>query len=163
MSKTYISTELLRRVVTRAHSFCEYCLIHEEDAFYGHQVDHIISEKHGGLTEPGNLAYACLFCNRHKGSDVGSIIGRNCAFSRFYNPRIDRWADHFRLDGIAITPLTEVGEVTERILELNHGDRLLERQALRDVGRYPPEAAIERMRLSTAPGADELAGEPGRG
>src|SRR5580700_1519329 len=140
MSATYISTDLRRQVAARADGLCEYCLIQGEDTFYGCQVDHIISEKHGGLTEPGNLAYACLFCNRHKGSDIGSIIGRTGAFSRFYNPRIDRWADHFRLDDIAITPLTEVGEVTERILGLNRGDRLLERQALRGVGRYPAAA-----------------------
>ncbi len=42
---------------------CEYCLIHEDDTFFGCEVDHIISQKHGGPTEPENLAYACLPCN----------------------------------------------------------------------------------------------------
>jgi hypothetical protein len=65
---------------------CEYCLIHEKDTFYGCQVDHIISEKHGGLTTADNLAYACTFCNRCKGSDVGSIVLRTGEFSRFLIP-----------------------------------------------------------------------------
>lgn len=44
-----------------------------EDTYFGCQVDHIISEKHGGATEEHNLAYACSYCNRNKGSDIGSI------------------------------------------------------------------------------------------
>jgi hypothetical protein len=61
MSETYISAELRRLVAARAEGLCEYCLIHEEDTFFGCEVDHIISEKHGGSTDAGNLAYACLF------------------------------------------------------------------------------------------------------
>jgi hypothetical protein len=149
MSETYISAELRRLVAARAEGLCEYCLIHEEDTFFGCEVDHIISEKHGGSTDAGNLAYACLFCNRHKGSDIGSINWRTGTFSRFFNPRIDRWADHFRLDDLKITPLTEIGEVTGRILVLNSGERLLERQALRDVGHYPTPAALKRIGRAT--------------
>lgn len=62
-------------------------------------------------------------------------------FVRFYNPRIDRWSDHFRLDGIIITPLTAIGKVTANILGFNHVDQLLERQELQELGRYPSLAA----------------------
>ena len=79
--------DALRRLVTeRANFLCEYCLIHEEDAFLGFQVDHIISIKHGGLSNSENLALACPFCNRSKGSDIGSIVPSTGAFSRFFNP-----------------------------------------------------------------------------
>lgn len=149
MSETYISAELRRLVVARADGLCEYCLIHEADTFFGCEVDHIISEKHRGATAANNLAYACLFCNRHKGSDIGSISLPSEAFTRFYNPRIDRWEDHFRLDGAAITPLTEIGEVTERIFRFNSVERLLERQTLRDAGRYPMPPALLRIGKST--------------
>jgi 5-methylcytosine-specific restriction endonuclease McrA len=71
MSLTYISAELQRLVVSRADGICEYCLIAEEDTFYGCAIDHIISEKHGGPTHEDNLALACVFCNQAKGSDVG--------------------------------------------------------------------------------------------
>jgi len=60
-------------VESRAGHVCEYCLIHANDVFVGCQVDHIISEKHGGPTVSVNLAFACSYCNRQKGSDVGSI------------------------------------------------------------------------------------------
>jgi hypothetical protein len=70
------------------------------------------------------------------------------ALVRFFNPRTDRWADHFALDsdGITIVPLTEIGEATARIFEFNDSDRLLERQALRRAGRYPTAAAQTRVR-----------------
>jgi len=70
---SYVSTELRRQVVGRAAGLCEYCMIHESDTYLGCQVDHIVSEKHGGPTISENLAYACVFCNRAKGSDVGSV------------------------------------------------------------------------------------------
>jgi hypothetical protein len=34
----------------RADRLCEYCLLHEDDTHFGHEVDHIISEKHGVST-----------------------------------------------------------------------------------------------------------------
>jgi hypothetical protein len=155
LSTTYISVELRRQVIARADHLCEYCLIHEEDTYFGCEVDHIISEKHGGPTALDNLGYACLFCNRNKGSDVGSIVPplSSGVFSRFFNPRLDAWSEHFALDptdGITIQPLTPVGEVTARILAFNSEERLMERRELRDVGRYPAAAALERMgRAST--------------
>jgi hypothetical protein len=150
LSATYISAELRRLVITRAESLCEYCLIHEDDTFFGCEVDHIISEKHGGPTEGDNLAYACLICNRNKGSDVGSIMlpVSGGIFIRSFNPRLDPWSGHFSLDaadGIIIRPLTGIGEVTARILAFNSTERLLERQALSDVGRYPTLEAVRRI------------------
>lgn len=138
MSSTYIPLDLRRQVIRRANSLCEYCLIQEDDTHFGCQVDHIISEKHGGPTDANNLAYACSFCNRNKGSDIGSILWQSAEFIRFFNPRIDRWTDHFKIDGAEIVALTDIGEVTVRILDFNHVDRLLERQELQTQGRYPP-------------------------
>ena len=63
----------------------------------------------------------------------------------FKYPGADRWADHFRLDGLTIAPLTGIGEVTERILGFNRADRRLERQTLKDAGRYPTQAALRRI------------------
>jgi hypothetical protein len=142
---SYVSVDLRHFVATRAEYLCEYCLIHEDDTFVGCQVDHIISVKHGGSTDADNLAYACAPCNRQKGSDVGSILWRTGEFIRFYNPRIDQWADHFRLDDVIIKPLTDIGEVTARILDFNNSDRLLERQTLVAIGRYPTPVALARM------------------
>jgi hypothetical protein len=68
---------------------------------------------------------------------------------RFFNPRTDRWAEHFILDGVTIVPLSDLGEVTARILDFNNSDRLLERQTIQAIGRYPSVAAVARMASRT--------------
>jgi hypothetical protein len=145
MSVTYIPAELRRLVAARAEGLCEYCLIAEEDTFYGCEVDHVISEKHGGPTQEDNLCYACVFCNQAKGSDVGSIRWESREFVRFFNPRTDRWGEHFRLLGNQIEGVTAIGAVTVRILGFNAAERRLERQTLQEVNRYPSPAARNRM------------------
>jgi len=101
---SYIGAELRRLVETRAGARCEYCLIHEADAYYGCEVDHVISEKHGGPTTAENLVYSCMYCNRLKGSDIASIAPRSGQLVRLFNPRTDRWNDHFVIDGAVIKP-----------------------------------------------------------
>jgi hypothetical protein len=141
----YISSGLRQRIAVRADFLCEYCLIAEEDTFFGCHVEHIISLKHGGTSTPGNLAYACAFCNRYKGTDIASI-SQTGQLTRFFNPRTDRWASHFRLNGSIILTLSVVGEVTAGILRFNDGDRVLEREVLSASGRYPNKAAKIRSK-----------------
>lgn len=148
MSVTYIPAELRRLVVARAEGICEYCLIAEDDTFYGCEADHIISEKHGGATDADNLALACVFCNQAKGSDVGSIDWESNAFVRFFNPRADTWADHFALVEARIEGTTPTGVVTARILGFNTADRVSERKALQSLGRYPSATALRRMGMA---------------
>ncbi len=131
----WISAELRQAVASRSNFLCEYCLIAEADTFYGCEVDHIISLKHEGASEFDNLAYACALCNRAKGSDIGSISPAG-EFTRFFNPRTDSWAEHFRLEGATIQPLTTVGEVTANILRLNESARIHEREELIRFGKY---------------------------
>ena len=142
---SYVSAALRQLVARRAEGLCEYCLIHEDDTFLGCEVEHIISEKHGGQTIEQNLAYACVFCNRLKGSDLGSLVPRTGDLCRFFNPRTDQWSNHFKLELVRIVSVSDIGEVTARILGLNHPDRILEREALRLVGRYPRSEAMSRI------------------
>jgi hypothetical protein len=142
MSSRYINADLRDLVAIRANFVCEYCLVSEEDTYFSCQVEHIISLKHGGSSEPGNLAYACTYCNRFKGSDIGSITSKDKELIRFYNPRIDSWHEHFKLKGNYVEPLTDIGDVTSRILQFNNDDRLLERKSLIEQGRYPNDAAM---------------------
>lgn len=140
----WISTELRQTIADRANQLCEYCLIAEADTFYGCEVDHIISLKHGGSSEVDNLAYACAPCNRAKGSDVGSI-SMSREFTRFFNPRTDRWSEHFRLERETIVPLTRIGEVTARIFGFNDSARLHEREEMIRFGKYPSDPAAALM------------------
>lgn len=87
-----------------------------------------------------------MYCNRFKGSDIGSIIFDKKEFFRFYHPRWDNWGEHFQLNDSTIEPLTNIGQVTARILGFNDQLRLLERQLLIDKKKYPSSVAIRRMK-----------------
>lgn len=143
---SYVSAALRRIVETRANRVCEYCLIHESDTYFGCQVEHIISEKHGGPTTAENLAYACTFCNRAKGTDIGAFAASTGEVTRFYNPRLDHWSDHFSLNGVVLEPRTAIGEATAKILRFNDADRIFERQTLEIVDRYPPAEAADLLK-----------------
>ena len=54
-----------------------------------------------------------------------------------FHPRRYRWNDHFVLLGAVIEPLTAEGRATARLLKLNLDRRVIERQLLVAVGRYP--------------------------
>ena len=89
----------------------------------------------GGLTSFENLALACQPCNRNKGNDLGLNSATNGILTRFYNPRIDLWTEHFRIDDEDfIRPLTDTGEVTVKIFRFNDFERVLERQGLIELG-----------------------------
>jgi len=91
------------------------------------QVDHVVAEKHGGETVVDNLALACTFCNRFKGTDLGSMSESTGQLVRFFNPRTDVWADHFTNVNFQILPKDPIGEVTVRILQFNLEERVFER------------------------------------
>jgi len=141
-----VSARLRRLVFQRAHGICEYCLIHEEDACFSFHVDHISSRKQKGSTTSDNLALACLRCNVSKGTDPGVIIGRPPRLVRLYHPRQDRWDEHFRIFAARIHPVSEIGEATVSLLDLNAQDRLLLRCALVKAGRYPSANALAYLR-----------------
>jgi hypothetical protein len=132
-----INEELRAEIAQRAGQRCEYCLIHQDDSGFPHEVDHIVSRKHGGSSTFDNLPHACVICNRYKGSDVASIEPETGELIRLFDPRRDRWADHFQLDGALIEPVTRIGSATVRLLRLNAPERILERHLLQSLGRYP--------------------------
>jgi hypothetical protein len=134
---TDIGEELRAEISQRAGERCEYCLIHQDDVGFPHQVDHIISRKHGGSSALDNLAYACVICNRNKGSDVASVEPRTGEIVRLFDPRHQRWAEHFRIDSARIEPITQIGSTTVRLLRLNAPERILERRLLQSLRRYP--------------------------
>jgi hypothetical protein len=131
-----ISAQVRTVVARRAGNRCEYCLIHELDAGFSLQIDHILSRKHGGSSDPENLAYACVTCNRHKGSDVASVNPTTGEAIRLFHPRRDRWLDHFRFDANRVEPLTDVGGATVRLLRLSDAERVVERREL-DLRKSP--------------------------
>lgn len=137
MALKYVPVALRRLVRARASERCEYCLIPEQLTLATHWVDHIIAEKHGGLTEESNLALCCIVCNQRKGSDLTSIDSETGQITPLFHPRRDRLNDHFRLVGPRIEPLTSVGRVTVRLLGFNAADRIEERDLVLRAGLLP--------------------------
>ena len=130
MIPTRISAALRREVRERAGKRCEYCLLAESESFFPHEPDHLIARKHGGETVSANLALACFDCNRFKGSDIASVDPFTGDLVALFNPRKQAWSDHFMTRGSVIVPLTAVGRVTEKLLQLNLGSRVQIRERL---------------------------------
>lgn len=126
---TYVPAALRREVVERAGNRCEYCRLPAAVAFYPHEVDHVIAEKHGGATGTDNLAFSCWRCNRHKGSDLASFDPETGELSPLFNPRTQVWAEHFTHEEGRIVGLTAAGRATVNLLQLNSEERLRERRS----------------------------------
>jgi hypothetical protein len=135
---TYIPDNLRRQVRERANGNCEYCLLNEQYALKTHEIDHIRAERHGGPTTLENLCLSCFDCNRYKGSDLSSIDPVTDEIVPLFDPRRDKWNDHFQVDkdGL-INGITAKGRVTVRLLEFNDPERVAIRRALIVLGHYP--------------------------
>jgi len=134
--KQNLSKALKLQVAIRANWRCEYCLLPEKALYYPFHIDYIKSIKHGGLNLIWNLAFCCPDCNYHKGTDIGSLSNDDAYFIRFFNPRKDIWDFHFEISDGCFYGLTEIGEITIKILKLNNIDRLIFRKQLIDIGQY---------------------------
>src|SRR5260370_37612110 len=107
---TYIRADLRRQVIERAGGCCEYCRMQLMDRLLPFEIDHVIAEKHGGLTDINNLCVACYRCNSFKGSDIASADPITGKATFLFNPRLQQWSDHFRLNCAVIDALTAEGQ-----------------------------------------------------
>ena len=113
----------------RASDACEYCLLPTIGRFH---LEHIIPprlwtdyaagrlpgvpprpDRHGP-NHSDNYAWSCPFCNEAKSERVAHGTGRRA--TRFFDPRYDRWPDHFVFPSASgylfIVGVTEVGRAT---------------------------------------------------
>ncbi len=139
MSGAWISDAIRELVRERAQGLCEYCLLHEGGLPFTFHVDHVIAEKHRGVSLDHNLCYCCPDCNRAKGSDITTVVYGKPV--RLFNPRIDAWNEHFALDCALIRGRTRMGVGTVRLLAMNDGSRLQLREVLSRAGAYPSPPA----------------------
>jgi hypothetical protein len=118
-------------IAARANYACEYCRLHEEDDGFSFHVEHIIARKHGGGDDRENLAFACQFCNLHKGANLSGIDPVRGTIVELFHPRKDAWMDHFAIGQSYIIGLTSKGRATVRVLAMNDPDRIQLRATLR--------------------------------
>ena len=129
---------LRRAVRERAGEQCEYCRIHQDhNPFYRFQIDHIIAQQHGGLTELDNLALCCFRCNIHKGPNLAGVDPLTSQIVRLFHPRRDEWAQHMKWNRALLVGSTPVGRATLRVLAINHPDAVSLRESLMAAGLFP--------------------------
>ncbi len=132
-----MDAELRHLVWQRAAYRCEYCHVPVDVSLLPFQIDHIIAEKHGGLTTPENLALSCERCNSHKGPNIARYL--EGTHVPLFNPRKDRWVDHFVWNGPVLIGKTPVGKVTLEVLAINLPYRVALWAALIEEGILPTD------------------------
>ncbi len=96
-----------------------------------------LARKHGGQTVLENLALACARCNRHKGADFAALDLETQQPVLLFNPRAQRWGEHFALQAARIIGQTITGRVTLTLLRVNDNAVMAYRQKLIGKQRYP--------------------------
>jgi hypothetical protein len=117
-------------VRNRARNRCEYCLLPQDGSSLTHHIEHVVPRQHGGTDDPGNLALACHRCNLRKGPNLTGIDPITREIVPLFDPRHDRWLEHFRFRGPVIEGLSAVGRTTVRVLSMNDTRRIERRELL---------------------------------
>ena len=133
-----IPDRLRRLVVRRARDRCEYCGLSQEGQEATFHLDHVVPRAMRGVTTMENLAMACVSCSLRKEARRSAIdpgTGRRVAL---FHPRRQRWADHFRWDGVRVVGRTATGRATMEALQMNRPLILAIRAEEAERGRHPP-------------------------
>ncbi|MEM7112337.1 MAG: HNH endonuclease signature motif containing protein [Chloroflexota bacterium] len=140
MSRQYISKSLRASVSREAKYRCGYCLTLAKIIGTPMEIDHIIPEALGGLTDEDNLWLACSLCNKFKADRLTAFDPVTAQMVRLFNPRTQRWQEHFRWnrDAIHIIGLTPTGRATQIALKLNRASLVEARSLWASVGWHPP-------------------------
>jgi hypothetical protein len=125
-----MDTALAALVRHRANGRYEYCRILQKFSRLRLQIEHIIPKQHRGSDAASNLALACLFCNSHKGPNLTGLDPVTGVVTRLFNPRDDRWEEHFRMSGDLIEGTSDVGRTTITVLAMNHAVQITLRRTM---------------------------------
>ena len=99
-------------------------------------VEHIIARQHRGTDDLSNLAWACSRCNRHKGTNLSAVDPDTQNVVSLFNPRQEKWDDHFEIVGALIRGTSAVGRATVQLLQINAERRVELRSELINQGLW---------------------------
>ena len=133
-----IPVRVQRFVVARARGRCEYCGLAQEGQEATFHLDHIIPQSTGGPTTASNLALACVSCSLRKEARRMAKDPQTGRAVALFHPRRQKWARHFRWEGVTVIGLTATGRATVVALRMNRPVILVirEEEVLRS--RHPP-------------------------
>ncbi|WP_174763115.1 HNH endonuclease [Anabaena sp. UHCC 0187] len=102
--------------------------------------DHIHPVSKGGETTFENLCLACRSCNEFKSDAVESIDPLSGETIQLFNPRKQKWADHFgwSADGTRLEGINAIGRTTIVKLRINNPIILIARKRWVISGWHPP-------------------------
>jgi len=90
------------------------------------------------MSELKNLAWACPSCNLHKSDRVSlrNVIGIEV---RLFNPRVDKWNEHFEWEDFSMRGLSSMGKAMVKSFQLNTERKFKIRQAEKMFDLFPPD------------------------
>jgi 5-methylcytosine-specific restriction endonuclease McrA len=119
-----------KQVRGRAGDRCEYCHLPQACSTLPHEIDHIRARKHRGPTTLQNTCWACAYCNNGKGSNAAGYDPQTDELVPLFNPRADRWDDHFAWKGPVLVGKSPIGRATIDVLRINNPGRVEHRRLL---------------------------------
>jgi hypothetical protein len=137
----YIPAEVRRFVIQRATGRCEYCGLSQEGQEATFHIDHIVPIAAGGQTTAENLALACVSCSLRKAARQTVTDPQTGEEVALYNPRRERWSEHFLWEGVRVVGQTATGRGTVATLNMNRPLMFAIRQEEANLGRHPPPTA----------------------
>ena len=134
-----ISKAIREQVYQRANDYCEYCQAFRQ-IIVSLEIDHIIPISLGRKNDLDNLCAACDKCNGYKKNVIEAIDPQTKTRQKLFNPRSQRWDDHFRWaeGGLVLIGLTPTGRATIEQLKLNRQAIIESRRLWASVGWHPP-------------------------
>lgn len=136
---TSVPTNIERFVRERPDGRCDYCGMHQSIQGGTFHCEHILPRVLGCQTVAENMALACPSCNLHKSRRVAVRDAETGSVIPHFNPRTDRWAEHFEWDEFTLAGISPTGRATIDLLQLNAPRRLQIRQAERLFDLFPPD------------------------
>jgi hypothetical protein len=126
-------------VALRAEYRCEYWRAPQAVFNLPLEVEHILPLALGGPDASANLALACRSCNLYKAAHTSGHDATQDARVRLFNPREDRWDEHFQVDleNGDILGISPVGRATVFRLRMNHAGQASARQQWMRLGLFP--------------------------
>lgn len=120
MTRDHVPASMQRRVRERAGHRCEYCRIAQLGQEATFHVDHIQPRREDGPTTLNNLALSCVSCSLSKGARTHASDPLTREAARIFNPRTERWSDHFELTAeLLLVGTTPTGRATVELLRMN--------------------------------------------
>ena len=139
MARTPRKPDPRETVELRAGHRCEYCRAPQPVTGIRYHLKHVFPQSLGGTDDLDNLALACPTCNYYKSNHLLGIDEEGVAGRPLFNPRKDRWHEHFEFDSATfqLKGKTAQGKGTINRLKMNHAAQIEARRLWVELEIYP--------------------------